>query len=97
MGNNPMVLLFGLSALMWLGAQNWRRRRLKRAARDLPTLMQRMLGPEPAFEPPANPPEGLQRFAHLHSRTRHVEWVIRGAALLWLAYVVFLLLKGTFQ
>jgi hypothetical protein len=97
MGNNPMALLFGLSALMWLGAQNWRRRRLKRAARDLPTLMQRMLGPEPAFDPPADPPEALQRFAHLHSRTRQVEWVIRGAALLWLAYVVFLLLKGTFQ
>ena len=97
MGNNPMALLFGLSALMWLGAQNWRRRRLKRAARDLPTLMQRMLGPEPAFEPPADPPEALQRFAHLHSRTRQVEWVIRGGALLWLAYVVFLLLKGTFQ
>ena len=97
MGNHPLVLLFGLSALMWLGAQNWRRRRLKRAARDLPTLMQRMLGPEPAFKPPADPPEALQRFAHLHSRTRQVEWVIRGGALLWLAYVVFLLLKGTFQ
>jgi hypothetical protein len=97
MRGNPVIMLLGLSALMWIGAQNWRRRRLKRAARDLPTLMQRMLGPEPAFDPPADPPEGLQRFAHLHSRTRQVEWVIRGAALLWLAYVVFLLLKGTFQ
>lgn len=96
MGNNPVVLLFGLSALMWLGAQNWRRRKLKRAVRDLPTLMQRMLGPEPAFDPPSDPPDALQRFAVLHDRTRRIEWVIRGVAVLWLAYVVFLLLRGTF-
>jgi hypothetical protein len=97
MSNNPVVLLFGLSALMWLGAQNWRRRKLKRAVRDLPTLMQRMLGPEPAFEPPKDTPDGLQGFAVLHHRTRRVEWIVRGLAVLWLAYVVFLLLKGTFE
>lgn len=97
MGNNPVVLLFGLSALMWLGAQNWRRRKLKRAVRDLPTLMQRMLGPEPVFALPKDPPDGLQGFAVLHDRTRRVEWIVRGLAVLWLAYVVFLLLKGTFE
>lgn len=97
MRGNPMIMLLSLSALMWIGAQNWRRRKLKRAARDLPTLMQRLLGPEPAFEPPADPPEGLQGFARLHDRTRRVEWIIRAVALLWLGYVVFLLLKGTFQ
>ncbi|WP_439522571.1 hypothetical protein [Marivita sp.] len=97
MRNNPVLLLLGVSALLWLGAQNWRRRKLKRAVRDLPTRMQRLLGPEPAFEPPTDPPDELSGFASLHDRTRRAEWVVRGAAILWLAYIVFLLLKGSFQ
>ena len=97
MRDNPAFILLAVSALLWLGAQNWRRRKLKRASRDLPTRMQRLLGPEPAFEPPAELPEGLAGFASLHGRTRRVEWIVRSLALVWLAYVLSMLLKGTFQ
>ena len=97
MRNNPAFILLAVSAFLWLGAQSWRRKKLKRAARDLPTRMQRLLGPEPAFEPPADLPDGLTGFKALHERTRRVEWAVRGLALIWLAYVLSLLLKGTFQ
>ncbi|MBS0126431.1 hypothetical protein [Thetidibacter halocola] len=94
MQRNPHLILIGLSILLWLGAQNWRRRKLKRAVRDLPTRMQRLLGPEPSFDPPSEPPEALAPYATLHASTRRVEWVVRGLALLWLAYVLYLELKG---
>ena len=97
MRDNPYMLLFGLSIMLWLGAQNWRRRKVKRAARDLPTRMQRLLGPEPMFEPPSDTPEGLGDYAALHTRTARIEWAVRGLALLWLAYVLFLVLKGMAQ
>jgi hypothetical protein len=97
MGSNPVVMLLGVSALLWLGAQNWRRRKVKRAVSSLPTRMQRLLGPEPAFDPPADPPEDLAGFLAVRNRTRQIKWVIRGLALLWLAYTLSLLLKGTFQ
>ena len=96
MRGNPLFVLLGVSVLLWLGAQNWRRRRLKRAARDLPTRMQRLLGDEPQFTPPAEPPDGLGDYVALHARTRKVEWAVRGVALLWLAYVLFLVLRKQF-
>lgn len=97
MRNNPLFILFGISALLWLGAQNWRRRKIKRAMRDLPTRMQRLLGPEPLYQPPADAPDGLAGFRALHDRTRRVEIAVRILAGLWLAYVLFLVLRGTPQ
>jgi hypothetical protein len=97
MASNPIVMLLGVSALLWLGGQNWRRRKLKRAVSGLPTRMQRLLGPEPTFDPPADPPEDLAGFRAVHNRTRQIEWGLRGLALLWLAYILSLLVKGTFQ
>ena len=90
MRGNPLFILLGVSVMLWLGAQNWRRRRVKRAARDLPTRLQRLLGPEPEFAPPSEAPEGLAPYVALHARAARVERALRGLALLWLAYVLYL-------
>lgn len=95
MRDNPHFLLFGLFFAIWLGAQSWRRRRLKRAARDLPTRLRRMLGPEPDYCPPPGDhlPAEMQDFARLHRRTARVQRALWGAAGLWLLFVIFLLLR----
>ena len=96
MRENPVFILLAISALLWIGAKSWRRKKIKRAARDLPTRTLRLLGPEPEFEPPEDAPEELAGFVALHSRTRRMEWVVRGLALLWLGYVLFLLMQRGF-
>ncbi|MDJ0823406.1 MAG: hypothetical protein QNJ09_16550 [Paracoccaceae bacterium] len=97
MRDNPLIILLGVSVLLWLGGQTWRRRTLKRAVRDLPTLTRRQLGPEPSFDPPAETPDGLAPYAALHARTRKVELAVRAVALAWLVYVLYLATKGTLQ
>ncbi|MCT8159236.1 hypothetical protein [Pseudoruegeria sp. SHC-113] len=99
MQQNPYMLLFGLAAAIWLGAQTWRRRKLKRAVRDLPTLLQRQLGPEPDYLPPehiAQTPE-LAAYARLHQRTARVQRALWGLAGLWLLFVIFLVLREHIQ
>ena len=95
MRDNPLIILLGVSVLLWLGGQSWRRRKLKRAVRDLPTVTQRQLGPDPSFDPPTDLPKGLGPYAALHARTRKVELAVRGLALAWLVYVLYLATKGT--
>lgn len=97
MRENPLFILLGISVLLWLGAQNWRRRKLRRAVRDLPTRTQRLLGPEPNYEPPTDRPDAMIGYVTLFERTRRIEWGVRGLALIWLAYILFLSLKGTMQ
>lgn len=94
MRDNPVFMLLAISALLWIGAQSWRRKKIKRAARDLPTRINRLLGPEPEYEAPSDAPAELTDFIALQSRTRRVEWIVRGLALLWLGYVAFLILNG---
>ncbi|MCC1491093.1 hypothetical protein [Cognatishimia sp. F0-27] len=94
MQNNPYILLFGLFFALWLGAQSWKRRKLRRAVRDLPTRMQRMLGPEPDYAPPADgTPEEMQDYARLYRHVGRVQRVLWGAAVLWLVYVIFLVIR----
>lgn len=93
MRDNPVFMLLAVSALLWIGAQSWRRKKIKRAARDLPTRMMRLLGPEPEFEAPEDAPGDLADFIALQSRTRRIEWILRGLALLWLGYVLFLMMQ----
>ena len=76
----------------------WRRSRLRRAVRDLPTPMQRLLGPEPMYEPPTGTlPEGLRAYAALYRRTARVQFVFWGLAALWLAYVAYSAFEGRVQ
>ncbi|MBV2358996.1 hypothetical protein KUH32_04345 [Thalassococcus sp. CAU 1522] len=76
----------------------WRRGRIRRAVRDLPTPMQRLLGPEPLFMPPPDGrlPDALRDYAALHRRTRWVQLVLWTVAFCWIAYVVYHALKGPF-
>ena len=93
MRNNPYVLLFGLFFALFLGARGWRRRVLKRAVRDLPTRLRRMVGEEPGYEPPEDLPEGLEGYAHLHRRSARIMHIVWAVAFAWLAYVIYLLLE----
>lgn len=93
MRNNPVFILLVIPALLWIGAQSWRRKKVRRAARDLPTRMHRLLGPEPDFAVPEDPPEEMEGFVAEQARARRIEWGVRGIALLWLAYVLYLLLQ----
>ncbi|MDA7425046.1 hypothetical protein [Thalassococcus lentus] len=97
MQNNPYLLLFGLFFALYLGGQSWQRRRVKRAARDLPTRMQRLLGPEPEFAPPEDVPEALQDYANLHRRAGRIKLCVWGLAFVWLAYAAFLVLRKQFS
>lgn len=93
---SPAMVLFAPSFALWLGARSWRRRRLKRAARDLPTKMRRLLGPEPDFLPPEGDgasPE-MTDFAKLHRKTRRVTTVFGLLACVWLLFAAFLALQG---
>ncbi|SLN30326.1 hypothetical protein PSA7680_01447 [Pseudoruegeria aquimaris] len=98
MQNNPYILLLGLAAALWLGAQSWRRRKLRRAMQALPTRLQRQLGPEPEYAPPATAPHSpeLEAFARLHRRTAQIQTGLRGLAAIWLLFVIFLVLRKQF-
>ncbi|CUH78503.1 hypothetical protein [Tropicibacter naphthalenivorans] len=90
MQDNPIVLLLGVFFALFLGGRGWRRRKLKRAVRDLPTRLQRMIGEEPGFEPPAEVPEGLQGYVALYGRSARVMYGIWALAFGWLGYVIYL-------
>lgn len=96
---SPEMAAFALFAMLVMGSAQWRRSRLRRAIRDLPTRAQRQLGPEPLYQPPAAAelPEELRRYAALHRRTRRVQLVVWGLAFLWLGYTLYSVLKGTPQ
>lgn len=91
----PEWSLVMVAIFLVMGASNWRRRRLKRAARDLPTRLFRLLGPEPELDPPDTPSEGLEEYAALHKRSLRIQHGVWGLALLWLAYVAYLALGAT--
>ncbi|WP_417603850.1 hypothetical protein [Primorskyibacter flagellatus] len=89
--------LFAVFTMLVVLSTMWRRRRLRRAVRDLPTRMQRLLGPEPLFSPPPDDdlPDGLRSYAALHKRTRLINYACWAIAALYAALIVFLLLKDT--
>ncbi|MBV6636220.1 MAG: hypothetical protein KI788_09975 [Mameliella sp.] len=91
----PQWSLMMVAVFLVMGVSNWRRRRLKRAARDLPTRLFRQLGPEPEFDLPDSPPEGLEDFAALQKRSLRVQHWVWGLALLWLVYVIYLAMGAT--
>ena len=93
MGNNPYILLFGLGFALFIGGKSWRRRKLKRAVRDLPTRMQRALGDEPNYDPPEDLPDGLESYAALHRRSELVMYGVWAVAFLWLAYALVLVVR----
>ena len=98
MQNNPYILLLGIFFAIWLGAKSWRRNRLRRAVRDLPTSSRRLLGPEPDYLPPSQdsaPPE-LAGYLRLHRRSGQIQKGLWGLAGLWLAFVIFLVLRKQF-
>lgn len=96
MGDNPYILLFGLFFALFLGAKSWRHRKLRRAARDLPTRMRRLLGDAPEFVPPENPPQELESYAILHRRTTVTMHIVWAVAFCWLAFAAFLVLRKFF-
>ena len=65
MMNDPRVLLIGVFVALFLGAKSWRRKKIKRAARDLPPL----INPFPAEADPAA------------SARAYLEWVSSGKAI----------------
>lgn len=98
MQNNPYILLLGIFFAIWLGAKSWRRNRLRRAARDLPTACRRLLGPEPDFLPPtpdSAPPE-MASYLRLYRRTGQIQLGLWALAGLWLVFVIFLVLRKQF-
>lgn len=95
---SPEMAAFALFGLLVMGSAQWRRSRIRRAVRDLPTRAQRLLGPDPLFVPPADAvPDELQDYAALHRRLRLVQLAVWGLAFLWLGYVLYSVLKGTPQ
>ena len=95
---SPQMSLFALSAFLIMGSANWRKRRIRRAVRDLPTRAQRQLGPDPYFDPPEHPDsEALQSYANLHRRSLRIVHVCWALAFVWLAYVLYLLAGGPTQ
>ncbi|MDK3074237.1 hypothetical protein QO034_14050 [Sedimentitalea sp. JM2-8] len=94
---SPNRALFAVFVMLIVFSTIWRRNRLRRAVRNLPTRMQRLLGPEPQFQPPPDDalPDGLRAYAALHRRTRWVIYLCRAAAAFFAALILFLALKGT--
>lgn len=88
--------LFAVFTMLVVLSTMWRRRRLRRAVRDLPTPMLRLLGPEPYYIPPPDDrlPEGLRAYAATFKRTRWVIYLCWTVAALYAALIVFLVLKG---
>lgn len=94
---SPNHALFAVFAMLIVFSTIWRRNRLRRAVRNLPTRMQRLLGPEPDFLPPPDDtlPDDLRAYAALHKRTRRVIHLCWAAAALFAALILFLALKGS--
>ena len=83
----PLVLLLA-------GARSWQQRHIRRARRDLPTRLQRLLGPDPDFAPPEDAPDDLLTYAALHRRAGRVVrlcWMLAGV---YLVALLALDLKG---
>jgi hypothetical protein len=100
MGSPALVLLAPAIAL-WLAAQAWRRRRLRRAVRELPTRQRRLLGPEPEFLPPETDAAALapEMAGYLRQR-RRAGWLraaLRALAGLWLLFALWVLASGSGQ
>jgi hypothetical protein len=96
MGGSPAYSLLAVFIFLIIGSSGWRRSRIRKARRDLPTAMQRQLGPDPMYEPPEDPPDGLHEYARMHRRTARVQYAAWGLGFAWLAWVGFLILtKGT--
>lgn len=95
MGGSPTFVLLMLAGALIMGASNWRRRRIRKAVRDLPTPMLRLLGDDPLFEPPQGDiPDGLRAYTSLHRRLAYIEKFIWALAAIWLSYVLVLVLRG---
>lgn len=86
----PEWSLMMVAIFLVMGSANWRRRRLRRATRDLPTRLFRQLGPEPEFLPPEELPEELQSYASLHKRSLRIQHGIWFLALVWTGWVALL-------
>ena len=92
-----MVFVFLIMA-----ASAWRRTRIRKAVRNLPTGVQRMLGEAPEYDPPeealrdgaAQESEALRSYAALHRRVTWIMKAVWGLGLLWMGYVVFLIVGG---
>lgn len=94
-----MYSLFAVTIMLVIGASHWRRSKLRRAVRDLPTMTQRQLGPEPNFLPPNADelPDDLRSYAALHKRSRRIMHIVWSLGAAWLVFVLFLLLRGASQ
>jgi hypothetical protein len=86
----PEWSLMMVAVFLVMGSAHWRRRRLRRATRALPTRLFRLLGPEPDFDPPEELPQELHGFAALHKRSLRVQHGIWLLAFVWMAWVVLL-------
>ena len=96
MGGSPTYSLLAVFIFLVIGSSGWRRSRIRKARRDLPTAMQRQLGPDPMFDPPDDPPEGLQDYAAMHRRTARVQYAAWALGFAWLAWVAILFVtKGS--
>ncbi|MDO6730666.1 hypothetical protein Q4577_11600 [Marinovum sp. 2_MG-2023] len=96
---SPETAAIALFAMLVIGSSHWRRRRIRRAMRGLPTRMQRLLGPDPLFLPPPDDrlPDELRAYAALHRRSAWVQYVLWGLAFVWIGYIIYSVLKGTPQ
>ncbi|SDY18811.1 hypothetical protein [Citreimonas salinaria] len=94
MGGSPTYSLLAVFFFLVIGSSGWRRSRIRRARRDLPTAMQRRLGPDPMFDPRADPPEGLRAYTALHRRTARIQYAAWALGFAWLVWVAYLLVSA---
>lgn len=96
MERSPVFILLMLAGALIMGASSWRRRRIRKAVRDLSTPMTRLLGDAPLYDPPSEGemPEGLRDYSGLHRRLALIEKFIWALAAIWLSYVLVLVLRG---
>ncbi len=96
--NDPYILLFAVFIALTLGPRTWRRNRLRRAVRELPTTSRRLIGPEPNYLPPEteNATPELASYQQIYRRTGYIQKGLWGLAGLWLAFVIFLALRKQF-
>lgn len=87
---NPVWSLAMVCVFAVMAASNWRRTRIRRMARDLPTALRRRLGEAPEYEAPDE--EAFRDYTARHRRLTRVMHVAWGLAALWLVYVGYLAL-----